>query len=307
MKITVDQQGYGDYKTVQEAIDALPEQRQEAALIEIKNGEYREKITIGREKGPIHIIGESPDKTILVYSDNAHTLDDKGQPLGTFRSGSFYNYAHHFTAENLTIRNDSGPRTGQAVAAFIDADRAAFRNVRFEGDQDTLYIAGGRHYFESCYIEGDVDFIFGPATAVFNRCTILCKRTGGYLTAANTPEHEPYGYVFLDCKVRGGRNVENVYLGRPWRDFAAVAFIRTDMDASIIPEGWHNWSKPERESTSRYAEYGSYGPGANPEARVPWSRQLSDLEASRYTIEEALSGKDGWHPVFVQASASIDK
>ncbi|MNJ01780.1 Pectinesterase B precursor [compost metagenome] len=54
-----------------------------------------------------------------------------------------------------------------------------------------------------CYLEGDVDFLFGPATAVFERCHIHCKRDGGYLTATNTPEETPVGYVFLDCRVTG--------------------------------------------------------------------------------------------------------
>lgn len=298
MKVIVDRNGGGHYRAVQEAVDAVPDHSPETVIIEIRNGVYREKITIGRNKRGIRLIGESPESTVLVFSNNAHTLGSDGQPLGTFRSGSFYNYADDFIAENLTIRNDSGPRTGQAVAAFIEADRAAFRNVRFEGDQDTLYIAGGRQYFENCCIEGDVDFIFGPATAVFNGCTIVCKRTGGYLTAANTPENEPYGFVFLDCFVRGGKDVERVFLGRPWRDFAAVAFIRTDMDASVIPEGWHNWGKPEREATSRYAEFGSRGAGANPEARASWAKRLSDEEAMRYTVNEVLGGQDGWTPSF---------
>ncbi|RCW46388.1 pectinesterase family protein [Paenibacillus prosopidis] len=90
-------------------------------IIEIGKGVYREKIYGPKNKASIQMIGEGADATVLVYSDNAHTLGPDGQPLGTFRSGSFYAYAE----ERLTIRNDSGPRTGQAVAAFIDADRIA--------------------------------------------------------------------------------------------------------------------------------------------------------------------------------------
>lgn len=299
MNIIVDQNGDGHVTTVQEAIDQVPNQAQETVTIVIRNGLYREKLSIPAEKGPIHMIGESSEHTILVYHDNAHTLDGEGQPLGTFRSGSFYIYADDFRAENLTIRNDSGPRTGQAVAAFIDADRVAFRDVRFEGDQDTLYIAGGRQYYRDCYIEGDVDFIFGPATALFDRCTIHCKRTGGYLTAANTPQDHYFGYVFLDCKVTGGPDVENVWLGRPWRDYAAVAFIRTHMDRSVHPLGWHNWNKPERELTSRYEEFGSYGPGASIETRVSWAKHLSEEEVEQYTLDNVLSGRDHWLPPFV--------
>lgn len=298
MRIIVDQRGEGDVLTVQEAIDRLPDGMSELAIIEIRDGIYREKISVPKEKGPIHMIGETVDGTILVYQDNAHTLDAEGQPLGTFRSGSFYVYADDFRAERLTIRNDSGPRTGQAVAAFIDADRIAFRQVRFEGDQDTLYTGGGRQYYVDCHIEGDVDFIFGPATAVFDHCSIHCKRTGGYLTAASTPMDQRYGYVFLDCKVTGGEGVEKVWLGRPWRDYAMTVFIRTEMDGSINPLGWHNWSKPERESTSRYEEFASTGAGAAPESRVRWAKQLSPEAAALYTVEQVLAGADEWIPPF---------
>ncbi|NMO94628.1 pectinesterase family protein [Paenibacillus lemnae] len=302
MKITVDLSGQGDFTTVQSAIDSIPDTCDTTVLIEIKKGVYREKISIPSSKPSIRLVGEGTDETVLVYSDNAHTLGDDGEPLGTFRSGSFYVYADDFSAEQLTIRNDSGPRTGQAVAAFIDADRISFQHVRFEGDQDTLYAAGGRHYFAECHIEGDVDFIFGPATAVFDRCTIHCKRTGGYLTAANTPEDEPFGYVFMDCTISGDPGVENVYLGRPWRAFANVVFLRSEMDQSVHPVGWHNWNQPEREETSRYAEFGSRGPGGDTSARVSWSRQLSEAEAEQYTIETVLGGTDGWHPLYANGA-----
>lgn len=191
-------------------------------------------------------------------------------------------FAEGFTAENLTIRNASGPGTGQAVAAFVDAGQAVFRRVRLLGDQDTLYTGQGRQYYNECYIEGDVDYIFGAATALFDHCHLHNKRSRGYITAASTPEGAPYGYVFLDCKITGGEGVSEVYLGRPWRPFAHVAFIRTVMDGSVIGEGWHNWGQPDREMSSRYEEFGSSGTGANPAARAPWSRQLTAEEAAEY-------------------------
>lgn len=304
MKITVDPGGQGDFVTVQSAIDSIPEQSDSLVIIEIKKGVYREKINIPSSKPAIRMIGEGPEETILTYSDNAHTLDEDGQPLGTFRSGSLYIYADDFSAEQLTIRNDSGPGTGQAVAVFIDADRVSFRYVKLEGDQDTLYVSGGRHYFAECYIEGDVDFIFGPATVVFDRCTIHCKRSGGYLTAANTPEEAEFGYVFIDCKISGAPGVENVYLGRPWRAYANVVFIRSEMDSSVHPQGWHNWNQPDREETSRYAEFGSCGPGASPFLRVAWSRQLTETDAKRFTIEHVLSGQDRWYPPYTPGTSN---
>lgn len=293
MLITVSLNSAEAFSSLQEALDSIPPGHSSAVTIRIKPGIYEEKITVGQHLPPILLLGEDPHSTIISWSDNAHTLGPDGEPLGTFRSGTLNVFAAGFTAENLTVRNASGPGTGQAVAAFIDADQAVFRRVRLLGDQDTLYTGQGRQYYDNCYIEGDVDYIFGAATALFDRCELHNKRSRGYITAASTPEGTRFGYVFLDCRITGGEGVSEVYLGRPWRDFAHVAFIRTAMDASVTPEGWHNWGQPGRETTSRYEEFASSGQGANPEARVPWSRQLSAGEAAEYRVLNVLGG---WHP-----------
>jgi len=292
MAITVSAQGAGDYVSLQAAIDSIPP-GDAPVTIRIAPGVYEEKVVVPSGKPPVLLLGDDPETTIITWSDNAHTLDAEGKPLGTFRTGTLSVFAERFTAENVTIRNASGPGTGQAVAAFVDAGFAVFRRVKLLGNQDTLYAGRGMQYYDGCYIEGDVDYIFGGATAVFDRCRLHNKRSRGYITAASTPEGAPFGFVFLDCSITSGEGVGDVYLGRPWRPYAHVAFLRTSMDASIIPEGWHNWGQPDREATSRYEEYASAGDGAAPEARVPWSRQLSDREAAEYRVISVL---DGWHP-----------
>lgn len=291
--IVVSQQGTGDFVTVQEAVDSVGI---EPVVIQVEPGIYKEKIVIHKDLPAITFLGKDQKNTILTYDDNAHTLGDDGSPFGTFRSASLFIYAQDFMMENMTIVNSSGPGTGQAVAAFVDADRALFRKVRFLGDQDTLYTGPGRQYYDHCYIEGDVDFIFGPATAVFDHCHIHCKRKGGYITAASTPENVEHGYIFLDCVVTGGDGVENVYLGRPWRPYAKVVWVRTKMDASVHSSGWHNWGDLEKEKTSRYSEYGSYGPGANDMERVTWAQLISKEEASDLTPDFVLGGVDQWQP-----------
>ncbi|MCE3200047.1 pectinesterase family protein [Paenibacillus sonchi] len=293
MLITVSKSVGEGFSSLQAALDSIPQEYKEAVTIRIKPGIYEEKVTVNQGTPPVLLLGEDTNSTIITWSDNAHTLGPDGEPLGTFKSGTLNVFAEHFTAENLTIRNASGPGTGQAVAAFVDAGHAVFRRVRLLGDQDTLYTGQGKQYYNECYIEGDVDYIFGAATALFERCRLHNKRSRGYITAASTPEGTPFGYVFLDCEITSGEGVSEVYLGRPWRPYAHVAFIRTVMDGSIIGEGWHNWGKPDREETSRYEEYGSSGPGANPEARAAWSRQLIPQEAAQYRV---LSVLDGWHP-----------
>ncbi|OMD25108.1 pectinesterase family protein [Paenibacillus odorifer] len=293
MLITVSKSVDEGFSSLQAALDSIPQEHKEEVTIRIKPGIYEEKITVKQGTPPVLLLGEDTNSTIITWSDNAHTLGPDGEPIGTFKSGTLNVFAEHFTAENLTIRNASGPGTGQAVAAFVDAGHAVFRRVRLLGDQDTLYTGQGKQYYNECYIEGDVDYIFGAATALFERCRLHNKRSRGYITAASTPEDASFGYVFLDCEITGGQGVSEVYLGRPWRPYAHVAFIRTVMDSSIIGEGWHNWGQPDREETSRYEEYGSSGPGANPEARAAWSRQLIPQEAAEYRV---LSVLDGWHP-----------
>ncbi|MEK4473482.1 pectinesterase family protein [Paenibacillus sp. FSL R7-0048] len=293
MLITVSKSVDEGFSSLQAALDSIPQEHKEEVTIRIKPGIYEEKITVKQGTPPVLLLGEDTNSTIITWSDNAHTLGPDGEPIGTFKSGTLNVFAEHFTAENLTIRNASGPGTGQAVAAFVDAGHAVFRRVRLLGDQDTLYTGQGKQYYNECYIEGDVDYIFGAATALFERCRLHNKRSRGYITAASTPEDAPFGYVFLDCEITGGQGVSEVYLGRPWRPYAHVAFIRTVIDSSIIGEGWHNWGQPDREETSRYEEYGSSGPGANPEARAAWSRQLIPQEAAEYRVLTVL---DGWHP-----------
>lgn len=294
-EIVVAQDGSGQFTNLQAAIMSVPMGfATNPVVIRIKPGTYREVIYIQREKRFFHLIGEDAEKTVLTYNLNANLTGPDGKPIGTFRTPSVQIDAEDFTAENLTFENSAGP-VGQALAIRVDGDRAVFRNCRFLGWQDTILVNRGRHYFENCYIEGHVDFIFGGATCYFERCEIHGLRDG-YITAASTPDTNQHGYVFANCEITGADKVKT-YLGRPWRDFAAVAFLNTKMSEVVRPEGWHNWGRPEREQTTRYAEFGSTGAGANDGKRVNWAKRLSATEAKEYTVEAVLRGDDGWNPL----------
>jgi pectinesterase len=294
-EIVVAADGSAKYRSVQEAIMAVPAgTRDNPVIIRIKPGVYKELIYVQREKRFFHLIGEDASKTILTYDLHANIQGKDGKPIGTFRTPSTQIDADDFTAENITFENSAGP-VGQALAVRVDGDRVRFRNCRFLGWQDTILLNRGRHYFENCYIEGHVDFIFGGATAFFERCHIHCLRDG-YITAASTPDNQPFGFVFSNCKITGASASVKTYLGRPWRAFSSVIFLNTEMWGGVRPEGWHNWNFPEREKTVRYAEFGSKGPGANLRARVAWARQLSEREAVAITPEKVLGGVDGWRP-----------
>jgi pectinesterase len=292
--ITVAADGTGQFTKVQDAIMSIQDgTAANPVFIRIKRGTYNEAIYVQREKRFFHLIGEDPKTTILTYHLHANMLDKDGKPLGTFRTPSVTIDADDFTAENLTFENSAGP-VGQALALRIDGDRAVFRNCRFVGHQDTILLNRGRQLFDRCYIVGTTDFIFGGATAWFENCDIHCLKSS-YITASAAPDFQPFGFVFHKCRVTAEPDIK-MYLGRPWRGYAAVTFLNCDLPAAIRPAGWHNWDRPEREATARYAEFESTGPGANPAGRVKWSRQLSSEESAAITPQTVLAGNDDWQP-----------
>lgn len=268
-EITVAADGSGDFKTITEALEAIRAYMDYRVTVNIKNGEYHEKLIIPSWLENVDFIGEDPEKTIITYNDYAK-LDN----MGTFRTYTVRVDGSYLTFKNLTFRNNAG-RVGQAVALHTEGDNLKFENCRFLGDQDTMFLAGHDSdlQFDNCYIEGTTDFIFGPATAYFNDCRIHSK-ADSYITAASTPQDVEIGFVFKNCKLTADPEVKKVYLGRPWRPYAYTAFIDCEMDSHITPAGWDNWRNPDNENTARYIESGSRGPGANPTARVKWAKTL---------------------------------
>jgi len=281
---TVAKDGSGDYKYIQDAIDAMRVFPLAPITLYIKNGVYTEKIELPANNTDVTFIGESVDKTIISFND----YSGRGK-LNTFTSYTAKISGNRFVAENITFVNSAGP-VGQALALYVDADKAVFKNCRFIGNQDTIYAGGesSRQFFLDCYIEGTTDFIFGPSTAVFQNCTLKVK-ADSYITAANTPEGKKFGFVFLDCKIIADSLLSKVYLGRPWRAFSKTAFIRCEMPGQITPAGWNNWDNPENEKTVYYAEYKNTGNGANSGQRVKWSKKLTDEEVKDYTVENVFT------------------
>ena len=274
--IVVASDGTGDYRTLTEAMEGIRAFMDYRVTVHVKNGVYREKWVVPSWLENVEIVGEDVEKTIITYDDHA-----KINNMGTFRTYTVQVEGNGITFRNLTIENNA-PQLGQAVALHTEGDRLMFVNCRFWGNQDTVYTgaAGTCLYFKDCYIEGTTDFIFGPSTALFNRCTIYSKRNS-YITAASTPKDIPVGYVFVDCQLQAAPGVDKVYLGRPWRPYAATAFIRCELGSHICPAGWDNWRNPANEQTARYAEFGNTGEGASTEGRVSWIKILDEVEAKR--------------------------
>lgn len=303
--LVISKTGVGDYSSVQAAVDSIPEEAGDVTVLHIEAGVYYEKLRIN--KPDLRIIGKG--EVILVYDDYARKPGIEGTPMGTFGSCSTYITGDKFTVENIIFENTAGgsDEVGQAVALYVDADKVSFMNCTFLAAQDTLYLArpkeekvnrSGRNYFEHCRITGDIDFIFGSATAYFHECEItslnLGKEINGYITAAATPEDKQTGFVFHKCRLVSDAAEDTVYLGRPWRDYARTAFIDCWMGAHIRREGWNDWDKASVWHTVHYGEAGSEGPGAYADKRVGWSKQLQEHELGQYTLEAVFGGDASW-------------
>jgi pectinesterase len=299
--------GTGQFRTVQEAVDAAPDGN---VSIRIKPGEYRQVVAIKSNGVELLGLGKRPEDVVLVYDNSAATAG------GTGKSGTISVSGDDFSAENLTIANDfekQHERTNegsQAVALLLTGDREILRRVRLLGYQDTLYASSktchaagetgacraSRQYFSDCYIEGHVDFIFGDAKAVFDHCEIhgMAHSMVTITAQSRVRPEEDSGYLFRDCTVTAEAGAIDLLLGRPWRDYSTVVFLNTEFKAPLDPKGWLEWAG--RLKTSNYAEYGSHGLAGDVALRVAPSRQLSAAEAAKDTTSAWLSGADGWNP-----------
>ena len=155
--IVVARDGTGEYRTIQEAVEAVRAFMDYTVTIYIKDGLYKEKLVIPSWVKNVQLVGESAEGTIITYDDHANI--DK---MGTFRTYTVKVEGNDITFKNLTIENNAAP-LGQAVALHTEGDRLMFIHCRLLGNQDTIYTGreGTRRLFTDCYIEGTTDFIFG--------------------------------------------------------------------------------------------------------------------------------------------------
>jgi pectinesterase len=296
-KIIVALDGTGNYTSIQAAFNAIPLNNKKPVSIFIKNGIYKEKLSLDSSKSFVTITGEDKFKTILTYDDHTGKVSSKGDTINTRTSWSFLIRADNFIAANITFENSAGFSAGQAVAVESDGDKAIFKDCRFIGNQDVLFTnsARSRQYYEHCYIEGTTDFIFGSATAWFQQCHIHSKKNS-HVTAASTSKDNQFGYVFNDCILTGDTSIHSASLGRPWRPYAAVVYLHCFIGEHIRPEGWSTWNNNDNHKTARYSEFESYGASSDPTQRIAWSKQLTAEEAAAITIKNVLRGWDPLKP-----------
>ena len=301
--IKLNAEGTGDYKTIQEAIDAIPENNQIPIEIQLAPGVYEQEVMINGSKPNITFIGEDPKTTIISFDKHAGMILPNGDVASTFRTATFTIYANHFKAKNISFVNHyDRTKTGgsQAVALYAYGEHHIYQNCRFVGLQDTLYTREGSHYFKDCYIEGDVDFIFGGSRAVFENCEIFGRNPEpdnpdkmGYVCAPSTVACQKYGFLFLNCNIDGDFNKDRLYLGRPWHPASdpfyksAALFKNCTLSDVVRDAGWKQMGGYLPQNNRLY-EYKNTGAGAVINEERP---QMSDEEAENYTVMNVL----GWH------------
>lgn len=312
-ELFVSVKGDQEFTRIADALAAAEQFRGCRVVIRIAAGVYRERLVI--RQNHISFIGGDAAHTRITFSDFANDLMPEGDKRGTFRTPSVFIDADDFYACGISFCNEAGQggKVGQALAVYADGDRLVFENCRFEGHQDTLFTAPlpkkekqaggfkgpkefaprrvGRQLYKDCYIAGNVDFIFGGATAYFENCEIFMRDrkadVKGYVTAPSTFEGQEYGYVFQRCRFTSECPRESCYLGRPWRDYAKCVILNSEIGAHIRKEGWHDWDRKEAWDTVFFAEYGNYGEGAGSQ-RAPFVKMLTQEEAAAYTRENVI-------------------
>ena len=309
--ITVAKDGSGDFTSVNDAVKSIstgPE------TIFIKSGVYYERVEITLDN--ITLIGEHASDTVITYDYYALMPMEDGNKRGTFRSYTFFVNANNFSAYNLTFENSSGfgKEVGQAIAVYAEGDHVIFKNCIMLGHQDTLFTGPlplkekehggfvgptehaeripGHQLYEDCHISGEVDFIFGSATAYFKNCELYAlnrnEEINSFYTAPSTYEDQRFGYVFESCSFTGNCPDRTVMLSRPWRIHAKVVLLNCQLSGQITEIGFHDWNKPESHETCYYAEYNCTGEGYVPDKRPEYVHQLSDEQAAEYTRKNVL-------------------
>ncbi len=298
--IVVDKSGRGDYITIQDAINSVPNYLSKRTLIFVRKGLYKEKVVVSSSKTNVSLIGEDTKKVIISWDD----YQGKDGISGA-NSYTLWLDSPGFYAENITVENTSGD-VGQAIAIRTTGDTMVFNNCRFVGFQDTYYAHKRKQYNYNCYLEGATDFIYGDATAVFDSCTINCVKGGQYITAPADTKFITqlstgrflHGLLFRNCRITANDDVQqnSYYLGRPWQPNASSVFYDCKLGEHIKPEGWSKWGATDNHESSVFAEHKSVsfdGSLIDVSDRAYWSYQLNnELDTLLYGLNFFL--KQNW-------------
>ncbi|MCG7209633.1 pectinesterase family protein [Streptomyces arenae] len=319
----VQTDGMGDYPTIQAAVNAAPSDGIQRILY-LAKGTYQETPVVPSSARNLMIEGERGSSTdqVVITADRAHgTINPAtGQIFGTEGSAVLTVKASGVTVAGITIQNTFDPKkhpeidafSTQAVALAAEGDRQTYTQCRIIARQDTILVkspvptAENRQYFVGSYIEGAIDFIFGSATAVFDRCNIAIQNwVGGTVLAPNTDQSKKYGILITGSTIwTNGVPANTMYLGRPWHNGSTVwpqALVRDTVVHGGITVGhpWTNMDTTYDWAQARLSEYNNTYPDTDmSSAPNPSAPQMTATQAADYTAQKYLAGTDGWNPVF---------
>ncbi|RWW54110.1 hypothetical protein BHE74_00039331 [Ensete ventricosum] len=282
--IVVDANGSGDFLSVQEAVDSVPENNTKRVIIHIHAGCY------------INV-------TVIEWHDRASDRGPNGQQLRTYNTASVTVFANHFTARNISFKvslewqnTAPAPMPGmegwQAAAFRISGDKAYFFGCGFYGAQDTLCDDAGRHYFKDSYIEGSIDFIFGNGRSMYKQdCQLhsIANRFGSVAAQDRNSPCERTGFAFVNCRVTGSGKL---YVGRAMGQYSRIVFAYTYFDDVVAPGGWDDWNhNSNKNKTAFFGVYRCYGPGAAAVRGVSWARELDFETARPFLVKSFVNGR----------------
>lgn len=271
----------------------------------LEDGIYQEKVEVWNSN--ITIKAQHKNKAIISNKDYYHKIMENNNECNTFGTYTMLIGGNNVTLDGLVIKNDAIPSSiyGQAVALHVNGTNFLCKECIIQSAQDTLFtgpmpkdlIERYQGFYEekklegkpskqkyiNCEIVGDVDFIFGSATALFEACDIVSlERKDGmqtYICAPSHPSDLPFGYLFYKCKLKSKTTTPCTYLGRPWRDYGCAAFIECDEGSHIMPLGFNKWNNTNRDKTARFFEYAI---NQDLTKREPWIKILTMQEAEQY-------------------------
>ncbi|MFZ3492891.1 pectinesterase family protein [Streptomyces sp. 5.8] len=312
--LTVAADGSAAHRSVQAAVDAATA----GDTVLVARGTYRETVNVPASKHGLTLKGATgnAEDVVITYGNASGTPKPGGGTYGTAGSATATFSANDITVTGVTVENTwqrsahPSVKDTQAVALNASGDRQRYLNSRFIGHQDTVLnwapSATGqyRQYFRHCFVAGDVDFVFGNATAVYDHVNITLRDRGaaagghnGYLAAPNTDSAKPYGILITDSTISSPAQPRTYYLGRPWHPGASavgqLVIRNTSLPAAVKTEGpWTDMGGFSWKA-ARFAEYANTGPGAGTGANRP---QLGPDQAATHTARAYLAGTDGWNP-----------
>ncbi|XP_022945508.1 probable pectinesterase/pectinesterase inhibitor 25 [Cucurbita moschata] len=273
-------------------------------VIYVRGGYYEEYVIVPKYKTNIMLIGDGINRTVITGN---HSVVDGWT---TYNSSTFTVCGDRFVAIDVTFRNTAGPEKHQAVALRSSADLSTFYRCSFEGYQDTLYVHSLRQFYRECDIYGTVDFIFGNAAAVFQKCNLYARKPLpnqkiAITAQGRTDPNQNTGISIHDCTIKAAPDWETDYsnstttnyLGRPWKQYSRTVYMQCYIGDLISPVGWLEWNGTAGLDTLYYGEFENYGPGANTSLRVDWPGYslMNITQAMNFTVYNLTMG-DTWLP-----------